>query len=283
MGGTVAETIRKENGEVIKMARKTGAYNWMFFTKEFAEGNFNEAIENHVQAFREMQEDFQSGEPYKFPMSPVYGWCNETAPIDYGLVVIDIQNKKIHSMQGYDRPGYEYFNMLSKYTVLDKEREEAFQYLIENNLLNIFNRNQIENKNEVKDIEEYFGKNCTLETIRDTMNSKMKKAFTNYLDLVFYPKMLDNFEYISYEENPEGTFQLLKNLIDDGFEFNQEETKMWKERVQECDIEDFMGDNENESEEILYQKAEEKKENLIKKMDALFYSNQEKKTIKNKR
>ena len=36
MGGTVAETIRKENGEIIKMARKTGAYNWMFFSKEFS-------------------------------------------------------------------------------------------------------------------------------------------------------------------------------------------------------------------------------------------------------
>jgi hypothetical protein len=277
MGGTVAETIRKENGEVIKMARRTGAYNWMFFTKEFAEGKFDEAIEKHVQIFREMQEDFQSGEPYKFPMSPVYGWCNETAPIDYGLVVIDIQKKKIHSMQGYDHPGYEYFNMFSKYTVLDKEREEIFQYLIENNLLNILNR---KNKNEVKDIEQYFGKNYTLEKIRDQMDVKMKGIFNDYLDLVFYPKLLDNFEYISYEENPEGTFQLLKNLIDDGFKFNQEEMNMWKERVQECDIEDFMDDADDENEEVLYQKAEEKKADLIKKMDTLFHSNQEKKTTK---
>ena len=54
------------------MARKTGAYNWMFFTREFADKNFDLAIENHVKAFLEMKEDFETGTPYKFNMSPVY-------------------------------------------------------------------------------------------------------------------------------------------------------------------------------------------------------------------
>lgn len=72
MGGTAGEAIRRENGEVIKMARRTGAWNWLIFTKAFCEGRFDEAIDEHAKAFFEMREDYLSGEPYKLPMSQVY-------------------------------------------------------------------------------------------------------------------------------------------------------------------------------------------------------------------
>lgn len=77
MGGTVAETIREEDGNIIKMARKTGAYNWMFFSKEFNQKDFKKAVEDHTKIWFEMRGDFISGPKYTYPMSPVYGFHEE--------------------------------------------------------------------------------------------------------------------------------------------------------------------------------------------------------------
>lgn len=268
MGGTVGETIRRENGEVIKMARKTGAYNWMFFTKDFCEKNFDVAIDKHIEKFLEMKEDYESGEPYKFPMSPVYGWCNEMAPIDYGLVVIDIKNKKVHSMQGYDNPGFNHLIMLSKTMVLDKETESNYNDLISNNYLYFSNRN-----NEIKDVKEMFGENFNLIKLRNKIDgffSKIKSILdsdSNLLEIMMYPKVLSEFKLCSYEESPNGTLKFFKELIKDGFEINEEEFEMWKERIVDCDLEEFIKNDEDEVEDNVLEKRKEK---ILSEMENLF-------------
>lgn len=240
MGGTVAETIRKENGEIIKMARKTGAYNWMIFTKDFCTDDFDTAIEKHVKVFFDMREDFKSGKPYKFPMSPVYGPLEELNPIAYGLVVIDFQKKKIHSMQGYDRPGGYNFSGLSH---IGKENKDDLNYIISNNLLNVVNH---KGKN-LGDIETIFGKGANLERLQkeiqnsfNPVNVIFSKLFKNdfdYFDLLLVPKNLINFEVIVYEESQEGIIKYLSNLAEDGFTFNSKEIENWKTHIcfDDCD------------------------------------------------
>lgn len=247
MGGTVAETIRRENGEVIKMARKTGAYNWMFFTKEFCEKKFDVAIDDHIKSFIEMREDYLSGEPYKYNMTPVYGWCDETFPVDYGLVVIDFQKKKIHSMQGYDRPGYYYASMLS--SLVDKEVKSNFDYLLKNNLLLTINYRN-EDKNDTKDIKELFGDNFSFKkliTEIDSFFSKSSKIFNfkyGLIDLVFSPKVLSEFEFIKYEETPEGTLLFLKALINDEFSLTPNDFEGWREKINNFDVDYFLSEED---------------------------------------
>lgn len=272
MGGTVAETIRRENGEVIKMARKTGAYNWMFFTKEFGEKQFDVAIDNHIKAFLEMKEDYHTGKPYKMPMTSVYGWCDGTYPIDYGLIVIDFKHKKIHSMQGYDTPGYHYVSMLSNNVLLDKDTEENFDYLLQNNLLYIIEKY---NDNNIKDINQYFGKNFSLQKLRSKLDKGLFKNIFNQKNvlhkLVIYPKAFNDFECIMYPETPQGSISLLENLIQDDFSFMQEEFNVWKEKINSFDNDYFLeeSDNEIEDEFLLEKKIQDKKIYFLNEIDSL--------------
>jgi hypothetical protein len=236
MGGTVAETIRRENGEIIKMARRTGAYNWMIFSKEFNVGEIDKAIDEHLKMFMEMKEDYEHGEPYKHPMSPVYGWCNHLAPVDYGLVVLDFQKKKIHSMQGYDSPGK--LSLISM-PHNDKETMEIYDFLMQNNLLDVckydFTR--------LGDVHSIFGSKepfkIALKELNNSYLDGIKSIFgqynTSHIDMVFVPKILKNFELHSYEESPEGLVKMLSALKNDGFTFNEEEIKMWKEHYDDPD------------------------------------------------
>ncbi len=243
MGGTVAETIRLKNGDVIKMARKTGAYNWMFFSEDFITGKIDKAIEEHVKIFNEMREDFLSGKPYKLPMSGVYGWCQETAPVDYGLVVIDFKNEKIHSFQGYDTP---YSSLMTALRYSSEEEKKAIYKGFLHNSLNVFYDDQLigdinsfveklfDNQSILKKItksKEKLDENDVMElfsreNIRDLEFLKNKKDFDIY-DLRLRPKSV-NFQIIKYEEGFFGGMEMLKNLLSEGFIFNEEEKKQWK-------------------------------------------------------
>lgn len=289
MGGSVAETIRKEDGTLIKMARKTGAYNWMFFTKEFADKNFDLAIENHVKAFLEMKEDFETGSPYKFNMSPVYGWCNETALVDYGLVVIDFQKKKIHSLQGYDSPGHYHAISLSSSFKYDNDEEKNLDYLISNNLLQVFKDDE-----NIGDLEEIFGKDINLEKMRKLIKDSYtpgikwalgkifdKSSINDFFDIYFIPKVLLNFDIIKYEENdPLEMIRMVQNLVDDGFSFNEKEKKMWIEEIQSLDTEYIMSDEEYNCLDSNKFEAEYKNKinKFVSELNKVF--NQTKKTIK---
>lgn len=264
MGGTVAETIRKEDGQIIKMARKTGAYNWMFFSKDFNSGKIEEAIDAHVQKFTEMKDDFESGEPYKFPMSPVYGWCDHIAPTDYGLVVIDFQNKKIHSMQGYDVPGTLYSISLSKHMGGDKETKEAYKFMAENNLFEVYDNDM----KHLGDIHSVFGAKDTFNAIQkeienaynplNALKDIFKKNKVNPSQLIFTPKALKDFEIITYEEGPEDLLKFLTNLKADGFNFNADEVKMWKEHFADFQEYGIPGVSDEQIEDL----SDEEYENL---------------------
>lgn len=234
MGGTVAETIRQENGEIIKMARKTGAYNWMFFSKKFNNDQINEAIDDHVELFNQMKEDFETGEPYKYPMSPVYGWCNHTAPIDYGLVVIDFKEKKIHSMQEYDSPATLhsiYFSTTMKHS---EEVTEDYKFIVNHNCVDVYD----EDMNYCGDVHSVFGSVNTYDNIQQSFNNNYIKIIQNIINpsnvpkkYIFMPKILKDFQFINYNDNPDGIIHYLTALAADGFNFNTEETSYWKECI----------------------------------------------------
>lgn len=231
MGGTVAETIRKEDGSIIKMARRTGAYNHMFFSKEFNNGDIDKAVTEHIDIFMKMKEDFESGEPYKYEMSPVYGGFTLLAPVDYGLVVIDIKNKKIHSMQDFDNPGFIYMIKLSESMTFEQKILDSYNFLIENNKLLIYNNEEL-----LGDCIQVFGKDASISTVQKIINdayssSDIKRKFTH--DELFYlrimPDGLKDFEFISYDDSEKELLKYATNLASDGFEFSEEEINTWLE------------------------------------------------------
>lgn len=231
MGGTVAETIRKEDGSIIKMARRTGAYNYMFFSKEFNNGEIDKAVTEHIDIFMEMKEDFESGEPYKYEMSPVYGGFTLLAPVDYGLVVIDIKNKKIHSMQDFDNPGFINMFKLSESMTFEQKILDSYNFLIENNKLLIYNNEQL-----LGDCIQVFGEDASLSTvqkiIKDAYSSSDVKSKFKHEELFYLrimPESLKDFEFISYDDSEKELFKYATNLVSDGFEFSDEEINTWLE------------------------------------------------------
>jgi hypothetical protein len=260
MGGSVAETIRKKDGTLIKMARKTGIYNTMFFSKEFNSNDEDLAINNHCKAFFEMKEDYENG-TNKFLMSSVYGHYSSLAPTDYGLVVIDFERKKIHSMQGYDTPGYEHAVRFSEIYVNDKGTEQDYNFLVENNLLNFYS---FRNGELLGDVEKLFGSKITLKKLRKELN----KNYSRDINMAkMKPKKLEEFEIIVYNETPEGTIDFFKNLVNDGFVFTDEDLNNWKEHINYYDLDYFL--LEDDSEDIEDQILESRKGYFLSQLEKL--------------
>ena len=265
MGGTVGVSIKRENGEVIKMARKTGSYSSLFTSKEFNSNELDLAVDNYIKIFFDMKKDYQNGKPYQYPMSGVYGYCNELAPVSYGLVVIDLKQKKIHSLQGYDNPGNFYPTEFSYYLKHDEKTNNDYDFLFRNNKLLVINDNK-----HMGTVHEVFGNDITLEKmkniIKDAFSIKStiinlftsKKEKLNLDNIIFKPAILNEFESILYEESHEGIIQFAKNLIEDDFTFNNEEILQWidfmNEYLEDIELEE---DNDEWSDEEYDQKVEE--------------------------
>ena len=227
ISNVVAETIRKEDGEIIKMARRPGAYNELFFNINYLTDKKDNAIEKHVFKFMEMSIDYKKGEPYKYPMSPVYGWCNELAPFSKGLVVIDFHKNMIHSLQNVDHPGFQSINVLNK-PLENKELEKSVQFLVSNNLLNVYNNEGI----VIGDFYSIYGK-ITLDDFRKKISSKL--MLHKY---IISPKDFD-LTVIHYETEPDGIIQMIKNLKNDGFSFSDKEYLAWKDFFEDSLEENF--------------------------------------------
>lgn len=273
MGGTVAETIRRKDGTMHKMARRTGAYNFMFFSADWAKGNIEKAIDEHVKVFTEMKEDFEANqysENYALNMSPVYGWCNETMPVDYGLVVIDFQTNKIHSCQGYDAPGR---YLLGFYSPDDKEFYQV-----------IFDKNNIIFQNyrgeEVGNIDSLFWAGAKFDDIEPLFQwDSITKPDGSVLSFDYLRSNQANqiaykdfpFEILHYEESPEGYLSMLAALIDDGFTFNEEEVKGWYKYIEYYldEAASYMPDL-SEDEDVSDEQIQVYKTNFLNQMDALF-------------
>lgn len=277
MGGTVAVTIRRENGELLKMARKTGSYSWMFTSKKFNNGKVDEAIDDYYKIFGEMKEDFESGAPYKFPMSPAYGWCNETNPVDYGLVFIDIMKKEIHSMQGYDSPGLVGMNEFSTHYINDKETDDALESLLVNNHLSLHIKDEDGAKKELGMVHDIFGHDINLKKmgklLDDAFDDKgiifdIAGRASSY-NLKGTPIGLKDYKIVRYHETAEGLIEFARALTSNGIVFNDEEKRNWESSLNE-DLEDYGLDIDCEDDNAYEKALEEKKAELRKELLAVW-------------
>lgn len=287
MGGSVAVTVRKEDSEIIKMARRTGSANWLLFSEKFNYGNVNEAIDDFIKPFSEMRNDYLKGEPYQFHMTPEYGWCDNLSPYGYGLVVLDFQNKKIHSLQGYDTPGFMNIVSIINESHQDLESKKFFEQMItDDNFLTYGQK-----KEYFGSVKELFGSNISLKKIEGLYDQTFKdekilKEGEHYFSILhgkFTLKALSDFEIIKYKETLEGLLELWENLTSEGFEFTENEKKEWLDYandyfIENMELEDYYEEDIGDLSDKEYQeKLSCLKEEKTNKLNVIFNS-----TSKNK-
>lgn len=214
MGGTLSEVIRKTDGTIVKRERGTGAYNKIFISEDFNNNAQEKAIEDHLELIV-VPEDI-------YPL----------APFAYGLVVIDMLNKKIHSLQGYDTPGIYNIISISQFLWVP-QISKKYDDLLKQNKFMVY-----ENGTLLGDCHEVFGNDISFEKINKMVkldNNPLKKLLKtiklikneHILFIDFKPKSLLDFEIIKYEESTSGILELAKNLKKDGFSFDERDKKAW--------------------------------------------------------
>lgn len=125
MGGSIAVTLVTPNGTMYKMCRWTNTLPWFVKNPKFIskdEQHINEYLDEWIQ----MKSDFEANGPngpFQYSMTSVYLPYQATAPCGYGLVLIDMQQNKIYSSQGYCS-----FSEIHKKTY-DKEAMQSFEAL----------------------------------------------------------------------------------------------------------------------------------------------------------
>lgn len=119
MGGSVAVTARRANGEEFRMCRWTNALPAYFQDARWIDGDESQ-LDEYLKPWLRMRKDFEKnfpgpqpkvnapgdawrkwGDAFEHNMTSVYAPYPYLAPHSYGLVVIDYKTKTVLSMQGY--------------------------------------------------------------------------------------------------------------------------------------------------------------------------------------
>lgn len=249
MGGSVATTIRRENGEIIKMCRRTGSEAYLFLNQDFLAGNFDKTINEYLVTWQEMRDDFlaqQKGEPAKFDYSEFYGAHTLMAPEGYGLNVIDFKNKTIYTTQGYNHPGiYSIYDLNEGFTQPD---EFAFwQDIIDSDLKCVAHDGRKSTSRRYTFLE-YFGTNKNhqmAQLSRMLLNREPAKALAYLKNVIgkdsapFVEMETDNFSLRikltealgftchRFEESYDGFLSMFQKMASDGFEFDDADIEGW--------------------------------------------------------
>src|SRR6516225_9752224 len=104
MGGAIGFTLREENGKEHRMCRWTNMMPWAVDHIGIA---LKDPIHVHdvVRGWYEMLEDYKKGRKQKSPMAWCYCPYAGLRPVEYGLVVVDLQQNWILDMNDYHRMG----------------------------------------------------------------------------------------------------------------------------------------------------------------------------------
>jgi len=235
MGGSIAVTARRANGEVIRMCRWTNPLP--FFIQD---ARWIDADETHLDEYLEqwnsMRADYEKNEPgnYEFNMTDVYAPYPFLAPHGYGLVVIDYQTHTLLTMQGYSslievfpdtfrnvNPGPLPEDVSPLISMLAMSQEEQAQ---ENaRVMGLFKRKCLYVMPRGADNLDAATLVPDLETAQSLVSDK--EAWWNYR---FFIKP-DPWKVRRFPETPDGADEFHDNLIDLGFQFTSQENDLWGE------------------------------------------------------
>lgn len=226
MGGSIGVTIREEDGTEHRMCRWTNSlpgfiHNLKFINKD------KDYLKEYLKMWEKMRKDWIENkdnkdkkffsEPveigsikvgggipqeFRYNMTSAYAPYPFLAPMDYGLVVIDIKNDIILHSQGYCSIG----SFITSRASFNKE--------------------------DVKIISE-LNKNKRILKVTDDDDKKVKEIVINPKQTYFYNIKVDlsPFKVKKFEKSPKGTKELKREIIKLGFKITEEEEKMWEEYI----------------------------------------------------
>ncbi len=109
MGGSIAVTIREENGTEHRMCRWTNSMPWgLNNVKMLSIPPDPTHLAAYLKVWNEMRADYEANKStgkFEFPMTDVYAPYPFLAPEGYGLVIMDFQRKTILSKNNYTTLG----------------------------------------------------------------------------------------------------------------------------------------------------------------------------------
>lgn len=219
--------VRDEDGIVHKFRTYTGVGNDLFYSKKFNEGNFQGATKD----FFKKLEQYADGDEFQIEI---------LAPYWYGLLVIDLKEKVIHDMQGYDDPGDISITTYSPNRFIQKEESKKMDELIKLNYIDIYYRYNLKGS-----IHDFFGNDVDLQKVsnfawsclmsEDLILKGEKIELENSFLLSMKPKVFQSFNIIHYDHDKSGVEKLQKALINSGFVLSNEDNEAWNEWAKDRD------------------------------------------------
>lgn len=249
MGGSIAVTVREENGKEHRMCRWTNTLPW--FVKNIRLLNKDKKhLRKYLDTWESMVDDWNKNQTtinFDLNMTPVYAPYPFLAPHDYGLVVVDMLSDHILDYQGYFHseiigsvgvssdmssvaPGVHKIviggpqpNRLGRQAFYqDEEVSEAtrFRELLE--------------AGKIKGLVKDYRKGVVEPLKENTLDEAVKIIEDDRERFSYFQIDMSPFQLIRYHEpDPEEAEKIRTKIKDLGFTLTTEEDKLWDEWINE--------------------------------------------------
>lgn len=210
MGGTVAVTIRRADGRTHRMARWTNPFSHVFLDLAFIEGDdsfWNEYIRQYEEG------DFADKEPWTL-----------TAPLSYGLIVVDYPSKTILHSQGYSRMDEVGFHMYLNDSICSGI-EWPWPKIVDLSKSGRVSRQVWDTGIEART------EGGVVQSWEDEVDRQERIGHPDNM-ATYYPTDLSPWTIVRFGEDPHGIRAMQTRLIELDYEFTEQEQEAWNSFVQ---------------------------------------------------
>jgi hypothetical protein len=243
MGGNVGVIVKKEDGQQIGMSRWTNVMPYHFRNINLYLGKTSEWYKEFSSEWLEMKEDYEDNKDtgqFKQNMTSVYFPHDTLSPDEYGIIAVDLKNKKIYSSQDYCSIGALPFYILWDRHGDNEENKELINQYLQHGLIKQITYYARESASlTYVDITSLTPEDLfqLLDEIGDRKVTKFSHPlFANISkeDLELYSASFpinSDWQFITYHDRTVGVLKIKKELDKDGFVFTEKDNEAWKKYV----------------------------------------------------
>lgn len=269
MGGNVGVIIKKEDGEQIGMSRWTNVMPYFFKSINLYSGNTKVWFEEFSEEWLKMKADYEKNKDtgnYEFNMTSVYFPSNTLSPDEYGIIAVDLKNKKIYSSQDYCNIGkISLFNIWSRHDDNEENIEQIKEYLEKGLIKTLSYYSRLKNKSididitsmSLEDIIVFLNESgdYRIEKLTHPLFKDIEKEELDFYSSSF--PIHSDWQFVTYHDRSIGVLKVRQELENDGFVFSEKDNTSWKEYLsynwyyeEEADLKE---DKEFQEFQLLYQ------------------------------
>lgn len=211
MGGSVAVTVREQNGQEHRMCRWTNSLPWFVNNVRLLRKD-----PSHLREYLEKWEKMKVGAPY--------GDHPFLAPIDYGIMVVDMQKDVVLSHQGYTTFGKTY--------VFSSELDEIMD--CDDSLRPVRTREFLE-AGKVKSVRYLDRRTRQIVNLPVPTSVRSLTEQFKFSDQLEFALDMSPYELMDYKHNINGKVGMRGKLSELGFVISDEENRIWDEWIKEAE------------------------------------------------